>query len=164
MFVSSQNLLDKAISIDEDSLDTPLEPTKYGTTQHTITTSMNVNHMLSTQEIAHFEMKHDSNSLDIVQTLHSKDSTVDSTFEENVLDTWSSSDKNATESSCSHGDERTLTSILRRQQQCHDSEYESLFYPVTTRKVSFPTDSLLATYREPEFREHWDICMDDCCC
>lgn len=120
---------------------------------------MNVEHKLSIQEIAHFEMKHDSNNLDILETIQSTDSNVDSSLEGNILDTWTI----PSDEKVGGVDERMLTSILRRQQQYHDNEYESLIYPITTRRVSFPSDSSLATYREPEYLGHWDICTVEYC-
>lgn len=149
--ISSRNLLDKAISVDEDSLDTPLEPLKFEV--HNSQQSTNVNltedQMLSYQDITSLETfvaKELCNINTLTEDARENDITNSNTNNLDITDTQNTTDK-------------VIPSILRRQ-SCYDQQeplYDCSILPITIRKVSFPCDESLATYREPEFPKHWDI-------
>lgn len=147
-----KSLIDRAISVDEDSLGTPLEPIK-----------------------AHLEESSDSDT-----STNKEDMINNDLFEMNSIDNdektaqVSSEITNGTKTNSDENEDKinetrkfkirlcqNLSSILRRG-SVYDSDKKSLtdcdMIPMTPRRVSFPTnEEILVTYREPDFQHHWSI-------
>lgn len=146
--VSSRNLMDKDISVDEEILDPPLEPVKYVNVVQEFNSNLSVNKKEadSTILIAHSN----ENELEFL---------INSTERTNLLLDNSECHSNMDEP-VNAETEKNIISILRRQSCVGQEEMDSCNFidqPSVVRKVSFPSDEQLVTYREPEFIKCWNI-------
>lgn len=131
LFHTSQNLLDKSFSIDEDELIPPLVPTQI--VAQPTNNKINNNNDDSSSDVGY----NDNDEVEDYDDLLKK-----STDSCDTLESESTS---------------TLCSILRRT-SCADIGNGSQMSMLSDRRVSFPTDeSVLVSYREPDNTFEWTI-------
>lgn len=155
--------MDKAISVDEDSLDTPLEPLKYvGNNTESTKTGIHETIHLSYQDVTTLESIVDTIESGLRHITIIEEETSPNHKDVDFVDDTDSDFKDNQAEVNNVVLEKPIPSILRRQ-SCYDQEEITSKscpdLPIVHRKVSFPCDEFIATYREPEFPDHWDISM-----
>lgn len=140
--ISPRNLMDKEISVDEEMLDTPLEPLKYP-----------VNNI---QNDIYVSCKNQVMENVVTLNLTEESTNPKDKFTSLLLENSECHSKMHLTESNLIGD-RNITSILRRQSYNYEQSELCATPSLVVRKVSFPSDEQLVTYREPEFTECWNI-------